>query len=227
MKKHLLIISLLLIAAGVILYALNITNGAPNRSKNGFTRNYAAKSATIIAEKDFKINLTSLCGVQGDTLFFASTNPGKIYATTPTLEKLDTFTLNIPEIKYLKPAFYTTVIYPDVYIIGSNARMLIKGNLLTGKTDTIKINAGGIVGKPVVITSNKFISRIIENKSRNAVFKVFDSTGKVVKTNFALEDTLADAGFTNDGSLSYDAGTGQLAYVSYYLNHILIFAQCF
>lgn len=221
--KHLLILAILLIIAACILYALNITSGAPNRIKNGFTRNYASRNARIITEKDFKLNLTSLCGMKGDTLFFSSSNPAKIYATTPTLESLDTFTINIPEIKYLIPAFHTTVIYPNVYIIGSNARMLIKGNLLTGKTDTIKINVGGIVNNPIVINGNKFINRTIENQTRNAIFKIFDSTGKVLKIDIALQDTLGDAGFTYDGMLNYDTSNGQLTYVTYFLNRLLIF----
>lgn len=223
MKKHFILLAVLVLIAGGILYALNKNSGAANRTKNGFTRTYAAKQPVVLQEKDFKVDFYALAGVKGDTLFLTGMRPDQIYVTTIKLDKLDTINLNLPEIKYLTPAFYTTVLYPNFYIIGANSRMLIKGNVLTGNADTIKINLGGIVSNPVVIGKNRFISRVIENKTRNAVFKAFDSTGKEITSNPGLEETLADAGFTNDGSLSYDKSTGHLAYVTYYLNKVTLF----
>lgn len=223
MKKHFILLAVLVLIAGGILYALNKNSGAANRTKNGFTRTYAAKQPVLLKEKDFKVGLYALAGVKGDTLFLTGMRPDQIYVTTIKLDKLDTINLNLPEIKYLIPAFNTKVFYPDFYIIGSNAQMLVKGNLLTGRIDTVSIKLGGIVSKPLVISKNRFISRVIENGSRSAIFKVFDSTGREIMANPSLENQLEDAGFTNDGSLSYDNRTGQLAYVTYYRNQVTLF----
>ncbi|WP_199119234.1 hypothetical protein [Pedobacter sp. ASV28] len=223
MKKHLLLIVVLILLAAGILYALNKTNGAPNREKNGFVRQFNGTTATLLKEVNFGWSFRELCGQQGDSLFLMGPDPAKVFMTTTRLDRLDTIFLDIPIITRLGPAFNATVRYPYLYLISSNARRLIKADLRTGKTEITVLPFKGVFHNNVMLDSNRWVIRYIDDQTRNASFKLMDAKGNILTTENNISKPLADAGFLYGGRLNYDGKSGQLIFAHYYTSLLTSF----
>ncbi|MBN8879852.1 MAG: hypothetical protein J0I32_20070 [Sphingobacteriales bacterium] len=223
MRKHLTLLLVLIVVAVGILYALNKTNGAPNRVKNGFVRNFDGTTATLIKEADFGWHFREVCGQQGDSLFLMGTDPTKIFMTNTNLSKLDTFNLDIPPIKRLAPAFRCNVIFPYAYIVSSNAQRIIKADLITGKSEVRVLPFHGVFHNSVMLDSNRFVIRYIDTTTLNAKFKLMDGKGNILITEGNLSKPMQDAGFLYAGSLNYDKQSDKLVFATSYVNELTCF----
>lgn len=223
MKKEIVIVTALVLVATGILFALNLTSGKPNTNKNGFNR--VISNATLKEVNRIKLSgtLFHIVGFKDDSIYFTGKKPGCVYMVTDHLKKIDTLDLHIPENPKLYNHFPTFVNYPDVYIIGGNARTYISGNLESGfyKVDTL-ISKGAPLNV-VKIGDAAFIFRRITEISTNADFAKINIKSKDLQSEKNISPALSDAGFTHDGILDYDVYTNTLVHVPYYNNNITTF----
>lgn len=223
MKKHIYIITGLTVAAFVILLSLNASMNKPNKYKNGFDRVFVTDVVREIKRIDFKHDLNTICGVSGDTVFFSGMIAGEVYYMSLSNPKLDTINIGLQDIPKLQMGVFTTVDYPYIYILGGNAKCVIKGNLITKDHEVTMFNAGGAFSNGTVINPETFVMRVIDSNTLDAQFKRFDLGAQAVTTEDDLSILLGDAGFTHDGRLSYDAVTDRLYYVPFYSNNVTCF----
>ncbi len=130
--------------------------------------------------------------------------------------------INTRDIEKLNSAFHTTVNYPDVFIAGTNARKIIRGNLQTGAAEIFNVNSGPILSAIVTNRDNAII-RYIDTSSLELYFKplnfVTGVEGKPVKVAPVVNNDI----FAYDGVLNYDRILKQVSYVNFYCNGITRF----
>jgi len=223
MKKEISIVVALALAATGILFALNLTSGKPNTVKNGFSRNMSNARLKEVARLKLSSTLFHIVGARGDSLYFTGKIPGCVYLITSDLTKIDTLDLQIPKPQLLLNHFPTFVQYPDVFVIGGNARQFIHGNLATGKFSIDTLISKGSPLNVVKISDGTYIIRRITEINRNGSFAKLNIYTNEVTSEKNISPTLGDAGFTYDGTLSYDSLTNTLIHVPYYNNNITTF----
>lgn len=222
MKRRILIIAILMLTAIGTLYALHITSNAPNRVPNGFERKFLPIESTITYKLEFSTTVRELAGTWGDSLFLMTGEPGKVYVTNSKLKQPTIIHLEDPKIKSIIPRFYTTVRYPDVYILGGNAVEYAIGDLKTGKTKKIDLHLNAIFDNPVILDS-QFVARIMDPKTLNSRFAVIDLNGNILKYEKDISLGGSDGGMVYSGLLKYDAENQQLVNLHYYDNGYEVF----
>jgi hypothetical protein len=223
MKKRLLTMLVLMIIAVGTLYALHVTSNSPNRLPNGFERKFLPIEGTITHKLAFTIPVRELAGIWGDSLFLMTGEPGKIYVTDSKLKKPDVILLEDPKIEKIVPRFYTTVRYPEVYILGGNAKAFATGNLITGETKKTDLHLNGIFDSPVMIGDHRFIVRITDSTTLDARFTIIDLEGNIIKQEQDISLGNRDAGMVYSSLLKYDAENKQLVNLHYYDNGYEVF----
>lgn len=227
MKKRIINLIVLSLFSVAVLYGLNLSSGKPNTHKNGFSRNFAKVIVKEVGRIRFDASVSKVCSVNGDSLFFSGSIPGKIYLATQDFKKRDTFNLHLPTIPLLSTDFSTYVDYPNVYIVGGNARIFIAGNLKTGQYEQTKLKTNGPFGNTVMLTPTSYITREIDDSTYNACFtKVNVATGMLLREN-NLSIPLQDAGFVYDGMLHYDKTANRALFIPFYNNNIISFDSSF
>lgn len=220
MKQRLIIIGVLTVLAVGTLYALNISSDASGSQKNGFIRQFVSEvSLPVYAELAVPAQVIGICAIYGDTVFLQTRTPGLIYYTSD-FKRLDTIRLQIPPIPKMQSLFFTEVQYPVVYIIGGNARKVIRGNVLKGAMDILDVNTPGSFSHPVFLSDHEMVVRCIDSVTYDALFyKVDLISGSAIREQ-GISEHLGDAGFIHDGMLGFDITNKQLAYVDYYSNNV-------
>lgn len=213
---------LMLLAVGT-LYALNATSNAPNRYKNGFERKLIALHSSIVTQRDFGIAFRELAGISGDSLFIMGPEPGKVYITDVNLFALKMIKLADPKIKKIIPRFYTTVNFPDIFILGGNAKAFAKGDLNNGKTHKQALHLPGIFGNPVLV-GNEFLMRVVDSTTLNASFVSVNQWGMITMHETGISPQMGDAGMINSGLLKYDKKHDRMVYLHFYDNSIDVFS---
>lgn len=223
MKKRLLTMLVLMLVAVGTLFALNATSNAPNRIPNGFERKFLPIESTIVQQLEFATPVRELAGTHGDSLFLMTIEPGKVYVTDTKLKKPSIILLEDPKIQNIVPRFYTTVCYPEVYILGGNATEYAVGNLITGKTRKEKLKLNGLFNNPMVMDSN-LIMQVTDNTTLTARFVTVDMDGNIIAKENDLSQGSGDAGFVYSGLLRYDATGHKLVYVHFFDNGFDVFS---
>jgi hypothetical protein len=223
MKTRISISALLVAGAIAIIMSLNGLIAKPNKTKNGFIRTFVSDALYQEKEIKFQDDIKDVCGIEHDTIYYSHMRPGIISFTTSNSIQLKTINLNLPDIQYLYPLFFTNIKYPDIKILAGNAKMIIKGDLHKNQFDTILTKTPSF-SNVIFIDENTFIARMIDTPSLNAIFiKMILFKHVIVKKEKDLSQRLMDAGITNDGMLSYDPISNQLAYVNFYSNNVIVF----
>lgn len=222
MRKFVLIIIGLICAAIFILGGLIFIVNSGRNQKNGFQRRFIQNVFTKIDTATFENNFRDICGINNDRIYLSDQVPGRISTTNLNLNSLDTLYLRIPSIPKLSPVFYTWVNFPNIYILGGNLRAIIRGNLLTHTYET-KFIATGPFAKGIAINHENFIMRSIDTVTKQSLFKKVNLKENVIQVEHNISEKNTDAGFSYDGTLSYDPLTHRLLYVCYYCNLFICF----
>lgn len=227
MKQAIIITTLLSIFAIGILMALNYTNGAPNRKKNGFTRKFQSYRPKEIAHIDFNYPIHKIISVKHDSIFCTSSKPGLIYLFTEQLRKIDTFNLTMPSDEKMESLFYTDIHFPEVTIVGGNSKSYIKGDLITKTYYKTQLPSIGVFAHVTFLGNDIFIMKAIDSITLNSKFMKINGILGTVEVEKNISPELKDAGFTYEGDIHYDQKSNKVFSVSFYANKIFCFDTSF
>lgn len=226
MKRKIIIVGTLIIFVVAFLSSINASIDRPNKYKNGFTRNFLNLHVNKIASLKCSNDLYDLCGHRNDTVFFSHKLPGKISYTYGNYSKLNSLEIKLPRIEGLTPVFYTFLDYPNIYILGGNARKVIKGNITNGKYGITDVHLGSFYNA-ITIDDHNFMVRAIDTATLNeAFYKIVISKNKIIRDT-DLSEKLRDAGIIHDGMLNYDRQCKRFVYVDFYSNQVTCFNENF
>jgi hypothetical protein len=222
MKRKLYFIGGLTLLAFLVLFTLNASMDKRNKKPNGFDRSFDHRQPKVLATANFNVHLTGVAQLIGDTILFTSNMPGKLYRSSLALKTMDTLSIELPRVDKLMPMCFTTVAYPNIYLLGGNAKCLILGNLLTRKSQLHKLPLKGVFTNGIMYSPDACIMRVIDRETRNARFTTYHLNGGITEER-NLTEPLGDAGFTHNGRLVYDAGSSRFLLIHYYDNQITCF----
>ncbi|HEY0667169.1 MAG TPA: hypothetical protein VGD22_03270 [Sphingobacteriaceae bacterium] len=222
MKRSIVILLLLTASAALILLTLDKLMGRTNMKLNGFTRKFVERSWQKVSEFKLDKSYYSIAGFNNDNIYLQTMKAGELLVLNLPDRKVTKETISFPPIDKFEPAFHTTVIYPNVYITGSNARKMVRGNLETGEVQVFNIPTGPILSTEIIDGSNAIL-RCIDTLSYQIEFRKIDfvngTSGVPVKAGEGIGEDI----FAHDGSLNFDRKKGQFWYVNYYSNGIMEF----
>ena len=218
MKKSLLIISSIVLISALILALLVRSAKMPNEGKNGFDRKWLTNTIRQVDQIAITAPLETVCGATANHFFFTVPNPQWVVMIGKELQKQDTFFFPV----WLRDELLTThnieVDSPYIYLYANNALKLFRGQI-NGKTvDSVRLKTS-LFTRSVHISPKLAVLRAFDASLKRQVFEKMDTrTGKIIKQDQIIETT-GDAGFSTDGSFTYDSSTRRIFYVEYYTNH--------
>jgi len=226
MKKPILILSALVVCSGLILLMLDKLMGSQAKSLHGFQRKFTSTYLTKIKDYTLEKPIYSIAGWSGTQLFLSTATPGEIVVLNTDNGTTKTEKINIAGIEKLNSAFHTTVNYPEIFIAGTNARKIVRGNLQTGVAEIFNVNSGPVLSAVITDHENAII-RYIDTNSLELYFKslnfISGVEGKPVKVAPVVNKDI----FAYDGVLNYDRILKQVSYVNFYCNGITRFDENF
>lgn len=226
MKRNVLILFGLTLLAGAILFVLNIASSRSNEKKNGFIRTIVNNVLQEKGQLEIPTDVMKIINVSNDTVYLQTNDPELIYYTTDFLE-LKKLKFPFNKTHKFKSLFTSYVDYPNVYILGGNARRTFKLNLTKAEIDSTNLLIPGAFGNSVHINSKEWIVRYIDSATFNSQFaRVNIGNGQFV-TEDSISPRLNDAGFTNDGILVHEENTPYLSFIQFYNNQITLFDTAF
>ncbi|MBO9572871.1 MAG: hypothetical protein J7497_11815 [Chitinophagaceae bacterium] len=222
MKKSILILLTLTVCSGLILLTLDRLMGNQSEKLNGFKRTALITNLQKINDYTLEKPAYSITGCKNNKLFLSNATPGEIVVMDLSTGTTKTERINIGHIEKLNGAFHTTVNYPEIFITGTNAKKIIRGNLQTGKAEIFNVNTGPVLSS-VITGPDDAIIRYLDTNSLELYFAKFNFekgiTGKPVKVAPVVNNDI----FSYDGWLTYDNLAHKAAYVNYYCNGITRF----
>jgi hypothetical protein len=226
MKKPILILLALVACSGLILLTLDKLMGSQAKSLHGFQRKFTTTSLNKIKDYTLEKPVYSIAGWNSTQLFLSTATPGEIIILDINKGTTKTKKITIEGVDKLSSTFHTTVNYPEIFIAGTNARKIIRGNLLTGTAEIYNVNSGPVLSAVITDRDNAII-RYIDTNSLELYFKplnfVTGSGGKPVKVAPVVNNDI----FAYDGYLNYDRILKQVSYVNFYCNGITRFDEKF
>lgn len=222
MKRSLIVLLLLTVSAALILLTLDKLMGRTNMKLNGFTRKFVERSWQKVSEFKLDKSYYSIAGFNNSKIYLQTAKAGELLVLNVQDKKVTKEIISFPPIDKFEPAFHTTVIYPNVYITGSNARKTVKGNLETGHIEIFSIPTGPVLSTEI-IDGNSAVVRCIDTVTYQIEFRKIDFVNGISGMPLKAGEGGGEDIFANDGSLNFDREKGQFWYVNYYSNGIMEF----
>lgn len=226
MKKPILILSALVVCSGLILFMLDKLMGSQTKSLHGFQRKFTYTNLIKIKDYTYEKPIYSIAGSGSKQLFLSTATPGEIIILDLNNGTTKTERINVKEIEKLHSAFHTTVIYPDIFIAGTNARKIIRGNLQTGATEIFNVSSGPVLSAVITNRDNAII-RYIDTNSLELYFKPLNFVTGVEGNPVKVAPVANNDIFAYDGVLNYDRILKQVSYVNFYCNGVTRFDEGF
>lgn len=224
-RKH------ILASIGVMMIAVSLVTVLawravkPTYKKNGFKRNFLATTLEQVSITKKYEDVLDISGVSQSTIYFKTTNPGKLFTTDRKLQKKKYITLKAPVNEKIASAFSVEVDSPFVYITANNGPGIIKGNLID-KNLTFYQFPAGIFTKSARISNSEYIIRGFDStlKGKGQLFiKGSPELGTLTRKQGLIDQNGDVMGLATDGYLLYDKVTKHLIYVLFYQNTFYCF----
>lgn len=222
MKKAIIILSLLTVSAALILFSLDRLMGNPNKSLNGFNRKFSGRSWNKIAEFQLNKSFHAIAGINNQVIYLQTSKAGEILALNMLDNSVKTEKLNIPHIEKFEPGFQTTVLYPNAFITGGNARKMVKANLETKKLEVFDLPTGPVLSSQI-INDKSAIVRCIDTVNYQIEFRSIDFITGILGAPVKITGSPGEDIFSHDGHLDFDRQQNKLWYTNFYSNGITRF----
>jgi hypothetical protein len=196
--------------------------GNPGKSLNGFDRKFIERGWHKITEFKLSQPSSGIAGADQYAIYLQTSKVSEILMLNLADNTIKAEKVAIPQTQNFVQGFQTTVLYPEVFITGANARKMIKTNLLTSDAEVFDIPTGAVLSAQIIDRENAII-RCVDTVKYQIEFRKFNFkqgiTGEPVKVS---QDAREDI-FAHDGSLSFDRKRNMLWYTNYYSNGIMKF----
>jgi len=222
MKQRLLISGLIALAAALVMLTLNASIDHPNKYENGFKRRFFADESSLIYSMPAEPDITDISTIDAENIYFQTKSPYKIASADLCLKAYKTVQLNPQPIKNIAPLFFLTVIYPKVFVLAGNARVLLQGDINSKSVQVFQVPTYAF-NKGLVYENGKYLVRALDTASLDLQFYSCNVLNSRIVKERGISPKLHDAGFTHDGMLRFDNETRNFVYVDYYSNHITCF----
>lgn len=189
--------------------------------KNGFSRNFFTKKIRPINTCTPDLDIASVAGFEGDSVFFTSDEPGHFMISNKNLDDTHHFKVNFGELRSVPPVYFLSLSYPYLKFLFGNEPCVINYDIV--KKVFTKFAIGQFFNRAVCISSESMIVRSIAAHSFNPVFKKIAIKRNEVDRQQGFGENLGDAGFSSDGMMHYDSANSRLYYLNYYNNHLICF----
>lgn len=218
-RKYIYILSGIIVVVFLAMIFLKASTQELNTTSNGFVRKASSLSITKTGEQQFQQPLRDIAGGSGDSIFIVTAQPDKIIITDGNLQHEKLIDLPVAVHKKLSANFTTRLLYPDLYIFGSNVPCVIHYNFTTGKETVYPISRAfsrSALLSPFTVMVRGFDAQFKDEQLR----KINLLTGISVEEK-GITDKTEGGGFVTDGMLHYDANTNTVVYNHFYSNKIL------
>ncbi len=225
MKKPLLILLALAVLAISIIALLVVNSTRGDEISHGFTRKFDQKrNVQLIKEYLLEKPVFSIAGVDNDQLLLTTAVPGETIKVGLTDGKTENERIYIDEAEKFATAFHTAVLYPDIFITGTNNRKIVRGNLQTGSKETFVTATGPILSTQIIDRENVII-RFIDTPSLQPYLTKFNLSEGLLSDNYIPVALTIDSNnlFYYNGLLNYDSESRKAAFVNFYCNEMIIF----
>jgi hypothetical protein len=229
MRKRIYTLSLLLLAAFLIVVLLVWTAPSPNKQPNGFTRHYLLSSPLpAVATLPTGNNILDIAGAD-DSLFYFSVvrDPSTIIASSLVHgAAADTFRIHVPPSlsDSVREYFFTAVNNAQFYVFGYNVPAIYStGRSASSNTAYATFSKGGFSQGHVLRDGRHVMLRKLYIEEKDQLFVRVNLDNDSVLTENQLSVLHRDGGMSTDGALTYDRSTGLFTYIYYYNNRFFTF----
>ncbi len=224
MKKPILILLALSILSIATIALLTLNSTRQLYTKNGFERHFEP-SYNIRLIKDYTLEkpVFSIAGIDKNRVYLGTASPGEIIKLNLNEGETETEQIHIDEVKKFEGAFHTAVFYPDIFITGTNARKIIRGNLQKGWKEAFHIAAGPVLSSQFIDRENAII-RFIDTSNLQPYLAKFNLLNGLLGDPIPITH-IKDSNniFSHNGMLHYDSISARAVYVNFHSNQIIAF----
>jgi hypothetical protein len=213
------------ILSGIVLaFILLLISNIPNKSNNGFDRNFLSVKPRILSNVNLKFPSREILNSSQQEILISTDSSNIIISYTPSSNKIEYRKLEID------PDLRSQIgnIYRFDYDGKEGKTTLFANNLHSvlvlakHSSDFVKLGDSAYY-YAVTISSNSYVLRRFNEEIGDAIFEYVSipSGSRIGEQNISLRST--DRGLSTDGHLIYNKENGLLSYMHYYNNIILSF----
>jgi hypothetical protein len=216
--KYLAILLAIILGVFGIMAFLNTAVTGNHNVRNGFKRSALMLPVSKLAEKQFQQPIRDIAGVTGDSIFIATSTPGQLLLTNKMLAGERQINLPVTVTEKLTSNFTTDLVFPHLYIYGTNIPCIIEYNFGTQQQSVFKINRP--FSRAIMIQNTAILRGFNEHFTDENLRKLNLLTGTVTEEN-GITDKTGGGGYVTDGLLNYDEQTNTIVYNHFYSNKVL------
>ncbi|MEC3880211.1 hypothetical protein [Parapedobacter sp. 10938] len=218
-RKSILNILVIILLALIVVVILFWIMPKPLNEGNGFTRILFSDYLKAKSVQGKPNDVTHIAGFTNDSIYFQSNRADKLYSSTLKLEGFNHRTLKLSVNDTLTSLFRIQVLFPYLYIYGSNVPTIIRYDLQNDTCWSRPMQSPFI--RAVNISANTFVVRgVAENQSWH-VFKNISLSDNQEKISDSGNWDGSNGVIKTDGLLYYDTATQNLCYTFFYQNGFL------
>lgn len=223
MRKSLFItLSLTIIAVSMLLFLRSEVRDV-NKQKNGFQRVALTGFATFKKEIIIPTGLArDICGISNQDVFLTTRNANLVIDVNIGNGKIDSIDLKLPVLPLLNPVFYSTIQYPEIFILAGDAHKIIRGNIEQKKYEILAAGEKSF-GNGLMINPRNFLFRAIDTSTRESLITLFNVSNQQILVEHNITTRHADIGISSAGHICIDTSNAQLAFVARHSNDIILF----
>lgn len=216
MRQIHVIVTLSFLAAISLLF-LFLHSDIPNRSKNGFIRQWITEAPRLIRQEKIPFPLEKISGQTGHCIYFSVKNPQAIVMLDQSAHSVQKYSFSIPVSDRLTGSRTLVVDSPWVFLFANNVPAIYYGRFGNKNIKEVPIDTSSLFTKSAYLSPTKSVLRRFDKNNKQYFQVVHNQTGKVLATN-TIVDHQDNMGFSSDGILQYDSASKSIVYVLYYQN---------
>lgn len=215
-KKPAIILGTLLFASFAIIGLLAFLSKNININKNGFNRQLLTPTLKIRNQATFPVQINRMIGARQGKLYFQGGSAYNIYSTNLNLDSFTNKQLPIQQHIKLNSGVRMYLNGAHVYLSCKNFPEIIDYNLDSGTASPYVLKS--YYSKEVAYSKDRFIIRIIDDKSKDPVFIKLDIKNENSRQEDHFSEKNGEGSFPTDGILYYDSTTHLGCYTHFYQN---------
>ena len=225
MKSYLYVLSIILLAACVIL-AIFYYGDLPNTHNNGFKRSYFQTAWSASKEMKVPDTLFGIVGVTRWNVYFNTAKEGEILEIAMDLKGtakkigIPGFTRWYDSLQF--GSLSIMVDSPHIYLFAENKPAIVRTSFDSSSFE-IRILPPGGFSREAMAGPDCFILRKFDPRVTDQSFVRYNFSTGLLKKEVNISEVHGDGGIISDGQLHFDGGTQKLCYIYYYKNLLLSF----
>jgi hypothetical protein len=204
------------------MFALFVTMGQSNTTKNGFTRNIPTDKLSVDKEIALIEGDYYIAGYTADQIYLGNIRTPFYLFTADNSLHLQSLQLQFPiGLKYTWQSARISVDSPYIYMSDGITPKFFKGDLLHLKMDTFMSRSSYFTAATNISPGSFAVRAVHATTHENMLLKVQTDSPYVIKPADVLKKQVEGI-FCTDGQLKYDKVSNRLIYMYHYRNQYLL-----